>query len=89
MTTIKAFSIRAFELFAADGKSLGLFKVESEWQGMRKLVSISEASESAIVMASLPLIEAIENAFGEHRAELTVVKASPDLIIKLKLGTHS
>lgn len=83
MTTIKAVSIRAFELFAADGTSLGLFKVADRWEGMCKLESVRDPKEVVIVDAPDPMMEVMSNVFGEHRLELDVFKGSPDLLLKV------
>lgn len=85
MAEIKAVSVRTFELFALDGTSLGLFKVESEWQGLRKLVSVGSPLRVVIVTSNETKIdEVLSDVFGEHRLQLTVVKASPDLLETLQ-----
>lgn len=82
---IKAVSVKCFELFAPDGTSLGLFKVESEWQGMRKLVSVDDVNQSVIVNAPGSEFEKVFGSiFGEHRGELELIKASPEIIAKVK-----
>ena len=77
---VKVVSVRCFEVFTPDGTSLGLFKFEGDWQGLMLLRSLSDPAQSVVVDPSSPSIASIfGDVFGEHRAEVEVVKASPDL----------
>lgn len=87
-TTVKAVSVRVFELFTVKGTSLGLFKVEGEWEGMRKLVSLDKPEHVVIVNApAAAYVKVFGEIFGERRAELDVMKASPDVLSKLLTRT--
>jgi hypothetical protein len=87
---VKVVSVRVFEVFSSEGSSLGLFRVDAEWQGMQKLVQIDNPSLCLIVDVDGAGIGGIFNAmFGEHRAEVGLVKASPDLLLKLAKSEDS
>lgn len=81
---VKAVSVRAFELFNDKGESLGLFIVCDQWQGMLRLESVRDEKAAVIVDAPRSLDEVFGRVFGDHRLELDVVKASPDLAVLLK-----
>jgi len=82
--TAKLVSVRCFEVLNHHGESMGLFKVESEWQGMKCLVSV-DGVQRIIVDASEDYVSGVlGNIFGEHRLEASVVKASPDMVAKLR-----
>jgi len=70
MITLKATTLAAYDLSTADGKPLGVFTVESYWHDMRRLVSLNDPADSVIV--------------DGHGGELRVVKASPEMIAKLR-----
>ena len=78
MTTVRAVSLRAFELFASDGMSLGLYVVDDHWESFTKLRSVERKDETVIVDRE------VTSDFGEQRMELKVVKASPDVAVRLK-----
>lgn len=93
MTTIvKAFPVRVFELLTADNTSLGLFKIDSEWQGMQRLVSLADETQCVIVDMGGNVLERVfgkvfAEVFGADSTpppEFDVVKASPDLAAMLK-----
>lgn len=77
MTKVKAISVRAFELFDKAGASLGLYVVDDHWQGMTRLRSVNRDTETIIVDRD------VSHVFGEVRCDLDIVKASPDLLVKL------
>lgn len=94
MTRVKAVSVRVVEIITEDGTPLGLFGVESEWQGMRRLVRLTDPHPPRVVnVESIPSLivdlppggdsGVFGPAFGEYRAVLDVVKASPSLADKL------
>ena len=81
---VKVVSVRCFELFQQDGMSLGLFKVVEKWQGMSLLKHI--ITDQSIIMDD-GTTSLYESMFGEVEKDCIVVKASPDLAVKLQEAT--
>ena len=72
---IKAKSVECFELFA-DDKSLGLYKVESRWNGLVKLCEIDGKRE---IIASDIKDDPFDTICGNSIKDLNIIMASAEL----------
>jgi hypothetical protein len=89
VTKVKLVSVKCFEAFTEGGESLGLFKQETEWHGMRCLRSF-EGGQQLIIDGDPDIFGAIfADIFGGQRTEANVVKATPDLALKIRGNGHS
>lgn len=72
--------VPSYDVHGPDGKCIGRFRVDGEWEGMTKLVS--EVDGKILVIeghlgSALALFDASE-------ADHLLVKGSPDLVLQLK-----
>lgn len=89
MSKVQLKPVKVFELLTTDGRSLGLFKQDSQWQGMRCLKALDGSGpnerESVVVDWPAGFSEAISEICGTP-VEVVVVKASPDVAMEIRRG---
>jgi hypothetical protein len=87
---VKLVSVRCFEVFASDGSSLGLFKVDSEWKGLACLKSVNSEQQFIVQSPARDKFGGIfDDIFGEHRMTSPVFLASPDIATKVAPSTNA
>jgi hypothetical protein len=73
--------VRVYDIAGADGKSIGLFRVDSEWEGLLKLSRIGGGGVIIGSPAERSLFAPILG--GDPATEVTVISASPELAARL------
>jgi len=86
---VKVVSVKAFEVFDVQGGSLGMFLVDSEWQGLQRLKSVDGKTEMIISPGIDGLAGMFASIFGGERCEAQVIKITPDLGAKLKEAANA
>ena len=81
MAKIAIKSVDCYEVFIG-GKSQGIFRVASHWQGMDALVSLSDPANT-LVVDSGSTVGVLADLFKEPR-EVQAIKASPDILLTIK-----
>lgn len=78
----------AYEVFADDGTLVGVFKVTAEWEGLLRLQSMEDHKQVAIIEPERrDLFDRILN--GVQPVEATLIKASPDIVYRVRGGEKS
>lgn len=86
---LTAKEIKVLEIADSNG-SLGLFQVESEWEGFKKLKSLKDGEVMIVIpRAKGNMISAFDDLFGDIFGktilqDMILVSASPNLIFRLR-----
>jgi hypothetical protein len=80
--TVELKPVAIFDL-CVNGQTFKNMKVEEEWEGIKKLISL-DGSSYALLYNACPRPSSIDYAWDKHEDEWVVVKASQNILYKLK-----